>query len=292
MPLRRLSVLAVVSMLWSLAPAASAEADFYRFDDLLRHPDLKDDLDSEVRLYFVGDALAAFAEHARPDVYSGHGVSISPFGGSPRHCVEAFDKALRAMVGDAKARGYHAITDIQVVEGDQPTPDATGFRCGAGYKWTGVTLAGTFAMTPAARQRMIDDQERSARLAERPPGPKIVRLAFEPFLVSPEARAAWGGRVTMHVGVSGPAYRERYGPGEYGESVIIGTLSAEAACRQAVMKTLASVADEATEKHYDTVLGLRSYQDDEYAPYSPNVDCRVGWRSASVKVQASLANAL
>ena len=94
-------------MLTSLTFSAHAteSAAYFKFSELLESDATKDILDPEVKLYFGTQPVLDFAEVARPDSYTRSSISISPLGGSRRHCVEAFQKSLAAMIGDARARG-------------------------------------------------------------------------------------------------------------------------------------------------------------------------------------------
>ena len=147
---------------------------------------------------------------ARPDVYTRSSISLSPFGGSARHCVEAFEKALAAMIDGARTRGYDASVELRTFQNGTPTDDPTVLACKPGYKTTEVSLAGTFAMTQGAVQRAAEADERAATTPPRPPADGAVFVPLEPILTSPEAQAIMGPGISVYWGsVKAPAYNQR-----------------------------------------------------------------------------------
>lgn len=287
--MQRSHLLAVVLSALTIS-AQAADPTYFRFSELLESGSAKDLLDDpSVKLYWGGQPTPDFAEVARPDTYTRSSISISPFGGSRRHCVEAFEKALNAMVAEARARGYDAVIDIRAARDGKPSDDPAGFSCKPGYKTTEVPMIGAFAMTSAAMQRAAEAEERSARPPARPPVAGAVFVPLDAILSSPEATAILGPDIAAHWGIKAPAYSQRHGPDEYAEEADIGKLRHEDACKQAVLKTLSSMAQEARTRGFDSIVKIRSHLNGQFAPVATDVECQLGKKTASVALQASLA---
>ena len=287
--MRRGHLVALVLAFLTLS-AHAADGTFFKFGELLESDSAKGLMDPAVKLYWAGQPTPDFAEMARPDTYTRSSISLSPFGGSKRHCVEAFEKALRDMISDAHVRGYDAIIDVQAARDGKPADDPAGFHCKPGYKTTEVTLIGTFAMTSNALQRASQDEERSLDVPARPPSTGAIFLPLDPILASAEALAILGPNVGAYSGTKAPAYGWRLGPDQYSEDADIEKRSKEEACKQAVLKTLNSMVQEAKDKDYDSVIKIRSFLDEKFTPVSTDVECRLDKKTASVTLQASLAS--
>lgn len=270
--------------------AHSADATYFRFSELLESGSTRDLLDPSVKLYWGAQPTPELAEVARPDTYTRSSISLSPFGGSKRHCVEAFERALSAMVADAHARGYDAVIDIRAVRDGKPSDDPAGFHCRPGYKTTEVPMTGSFAMTYAAMQRAAEAEERSARPPARPPAAGAIFVPLGAILSSPEATAILGPGIDAHWGIKAPAYGQRHGPDEYSEEADIGKLRNEDACKQAVLKALSSMVQEAKTRDFDSIIKIRSYLNGQFAPVTSEAECLLGKKTASVTLQASLAS--
>jgi len=285
------SLLCVLALACSMVPARAAEAARFELSSLLASESVKETLDPAVKLYWGTPAPAAdLAEVARPDVYTRSSISMSPFGGSARHCVEAFEKALAAMIDAARARGYDAIVDVRTFQNGTPADDSTALACKPGYKTTEVSLAGSFAMTQAAFQRAAQADERAATAPPRPPADGAVFVPLEPILTSPEARAILGPGIVVYPGsAKAPAYSQRYGPEEYSEDADLKRLGPDAACKQAVLNTLSSIVQDAKERGYDSVIKVRSFLNRQFVPGGGDVECLLGKKTASVTLQATLS---
>jgi len=274
----------------AVSPVHAAEGTYFKFSELLKSDSAEDLVDPAVKLYWGAQPTPDFPEVARPDVYTRSSISMSPFGGSKRHCVEAFEKTLKAMVDDARGRGYDAITNIRAVRDGKPSDDPLGFSCKPGYKTTEVPLTGSFAMTSAAMQRAAEAEERSAKLPARSPAVGAIFLPLEPILASAEAKAILGPDIKAYWGIKAPEYSQRYGPDEYSDDADIGKLPNEDACKQAVLKTLSSMVQEAKTRNFDSIVKIRSFLSEQFAPVTTDVECRLGKKTASVTLQSSLAS--
>ena len=270
--------------------AYAAEGTYFKFSELLKADSAEELVDPGVKLYWSTQATPDFSEVARPDVYTRSSISMSPFGGSKRHCVEAFEKTLKAMIEDARSRGYDAVTNIRAMRDGRPSDDPAGFSCKPGYKTTEVPLTGSFAMTSAAAQRAAEAEERSSNLPARPPSAGAIFLPLEPILTSPEAKAILGPDVKAYWGIKAPEYSQRYGPDDYSDDADIGKLQSEEACKQAVLKTLSSMVKEAKTRSYDSIVKIRSFLDEQFAPVATDVECQLGKKTASVTLKSSLAS--
>lgn len=285
--MKKINLLAV--LLASMAISAhAAEGEYYKYSDLLSSEAARK-LDPAVKLYWGAEPAPAFAEVARPDSYTRVSLSMSFLGGSSRHCVQAFEKTLTAMVDDARRRGYDAVTNIRVMHDGKPSDDPLGFTCKPGYKVTDVTLNGTFAMTPAAMQRAAEAEEQFAKQPARPAAAGATFVPLEPILVSAEASAILGADIKAYLGNKTPEYSQRYGPVEYSADVSTGDLQIEAACRQAALKVLTAMVQDAKKRNFDSIIRIRSFLDRQYAD-ATQVECKLGRRGASVLLQASLAS--
>jgi len=262
----------------------------FTYAELLSSRSVKATLDPTVTLYWAAQPTPDFQEVTRPMIYARSGLSMSPFGGSARHCVEGFERALAAMIGDAGSRGYDAIIHLQVVRNGQPSDDPAGFDCKPGYKLTSVALSGTFAMSPLATQRAAEAEQRTANLPPRDPAVGAIFLPLEPILTSAEAKTILGPGIDVYWGVEAPAYGERYGPEEYSEEAETKTSGREEACRQAVLKTLGSMVDDARDGGYRSIIKVRSFLNKWYAPVPTDVECLLTKKEARVTLQASVAN--
>lgn len=270
--------------------AHAAEGSYFKFSELLKADSAEELMDPAIKLYWGAQPTPDFPEVARPDIYTRSSISMSPLGGSKRHCVEAFEKTLKAMVDDARVRGYDAIANIRAVRDGKPSDDPAGFNCKPGYKTTEVPLVGTFAMTSAAMQRATEAEERSANIPARPPSAGAIFLPLEPMLTSPEANAILGPDIKAHWGIKAPEHSERYGPDEYSDDVDIGKLQIEEACKQAVLKTLGSMVQDAKTRNYDSIVKIRSFLGGQFAPVATDVECQLGKKTASVTLKSSLAS--
>jgi len=116
--------------LTSLAISANAaESIYFKFSDLLQSDSARKPMDPTVNLYWGDQATPHFQEVARPDINTGSSISGGLSGGSRKHCVEAFEEALNAMISNARSGGYDAIVNIRVARGKKPVDDPLGFNC-------------------------------------------------------------------------------------------------------------------------------------------------------------------
>jgi uncharacterized protein YbjQ (UPF0145 family) len=270
------------------ATSFAAESEFFRISELLQSETAKETLAAPVVLYWGAQPTPRFAEVADEDSYVRWSTSRSPFGGSRRHCVDAFEQALRAMVGDAISRGYDAIIGITAASDARPSSDPGGFYCKPGYRSTEVRLTGSFAMTQDAVRLAAEEDAFVLEGPPRPPWDHNVYLPLEPILTSPEAKAILGTDVAAHWGLQAPAYVKRYGPDvyyDYGD-IALGT---EVACKQAVLKVLLAMADYARANKYDAVIRIRSYLYDLHTPVATDFECEVGKRKTTVRLKGTLA---
>jgi uncharacterized protein YbjQ (UPF0145 family) len=287
--MRRGHLLALVLTSLTLCVHA-ADGTYFKFSELLESESVKDVLDPAVKLYWGAQPTPDFPEMARPDTYTRSSISLSPLGGSKRHCVEAFEKALKAMIDAARTRGYDAVVNIGAARDGKPSDDPAGFNCKPGYKTTEVPLIGTFAMTSAAVQRASEAEQRSVNVPARPASAGAIFLPLDPILASTEAKAILGPNITAYTGIKAPAYSQRHGPDQYSEDAEIEKLSTDDACKRAVLKTLGSMVQEAKARDYDSIIKIRSFLDERFAPVTTEVECHLGKKSASVSLQASLAS--
>jgi uncharacterized protein YbjQ (UPF0145 family) len=272
--------------------AATARADdgySFKLDELLQSDAVKAMLDPPIQLFWGNRPTPQFAEVTRLNTYTRSGVSLSIFGGSRRHCVEGFQNALQAMIRDARTRGYDAIIELHVRKSDNATGDASGYRCKPGYKTTEVPVSGRFAMSAAALQRMQAADASSASLPPRPPAEDAIFVPLEPVIGSGEEKAVLGPAIRAYWGIDAPPYIDRFGPEIFKAERKVGADGKEAACRQAVLGALKSMADAANRKAYDAIIRIRSYFDERYAPKLTEVECEIDEDEVKVALQASLA---
>lgn len=280
----------LATLLAALAVTAHADDDYhFKLADLMQSNDVKKMLDPPIQLLWGEQPTPQFAEVTRLRTYTRAGISLSLFGGSRRHCAEAFVNALQAMIRDARARGYDAVIEVHVRGDGKAAGDAAGFRCKPGYKSTEVPVSGRFAMSAAAFERMRAADASSARLPPRPPAEDAIFVPLAPVIGSGEEKAIVGPAIRAYWGIDAPPYADRYGPERYRGKARIGADGKEAACRQAVLGALKAMAGDANNKGYDAIIRIRSYLEERYAPALTNVECKIDDDEAEVALQASLA---
>lgn len=269
--------------------AFAADSVLLRVSDLLKSPTAREIQAQPVTLYWGNQPTQKLGEVARMDNYTRWSISRNPFGGSEKHCVDAFEQALRSMVNDAVERGYDAIVGLRAQSDSKTTGDPDTFYCKPGYRSTEVSLTGAFAMTPATAQSAAAFDTIEVEGPPRPPWEGSIYVPLEPILNSTEAKAILGSDLRAYWGAKTLSYSERYGPENYKDSAKIETFGKEGACKQAVLKVLQAMADYARESKYDSIIRIRSYMDDQYTPTANDVECSLGRWSASVVLRASLA---
>ena len=281
----------LVLFLTSLALSANAAESFYlKFSDLLQSDSARKLMDPAVKLYWGDQAAPHLQEIARPDINTGSSISGGLSGGTKKHCVEAFEEALNAMISNARSGGYDAVINIRVARGKKPVDDPLGFNCTPGFRTTEVPLWSSFAMTPVAVQRMAEAERQSANLPPRAPAKGAIFLPLDPILASPEVQTILGRHVKAYWGTKAPEYVERDRPDEYSEDVDVGNLSSEEACKQAVLKTLASMVKVARLNDFDSIIKIRSFLNEQFAPVATDIECELSKKTASVTLRASMAN--
>jgi uncharacterized protein YbjQ (UPF0145 family) len=277
-------------LLASLVISAHAADTYFVLSELLASDSVKELLDPNIKMYWGSQVTPDFSEIARPDPYTRSSISLSPFGGSKKHCIEAFEKTLKEIVIDARNRGYDAVVNLQPARDGKPSGDPAGFNCKPGYKTTEVSLIGSFAMTTGAVQRMAEAEQRTTHLPPRNPAANAIFLPLDPILISPEARAILEPGINAYSGIKAPAYSQRYGPDEYSEEADTKSLGKEDACKQAVLNTLRAMVQDAKERGFDSIIKIRSFLSEQFAPVATDVECQIGRKTANVRLQASLAS--
>lgn len=269
--------------------ACGADSVLLKVSELLESPTAREILEKPVSLYWGTQATPEFAEVARGDNYTRWSISRNPFGGSAKHCVDAFEQALRALVNDAADRGYDAVIGLKAQSDSKTADDPDAFYCKPGYRSTEVSLTGAFAMTRGAAQRAAEEDAFVLEGPPRPPWGENIYLPLDPILTSPEAKAIFGPDVTAHLGLQHPPYSERHGPDVYYDYADLATFGTEGACQQAALKVLTAMADYARANQYDAVIRIRSYLYDLYTPVATDFECEIGRKKATVRLKAALA---
>lgn len=289
MPARHLLILFLTSLTLS---ATAAESYHLKISDLLQSDAARKYMDPTVKLYWGNEAVPTFQEVARPDVNTGVSLNGGLFsGGTKEHCVAAFENALDAMIRSARDAGYDAVVNIRVARDKNPVADASGFICTPGYRTTEVRLWSSFAMTSAAVRRKAETERQAANLPPRAPAKGAIFLPVASVLASPELKPLLGRHVRAYWGLEAPEYDERTSsPEEYSEEVALGSLGNEEACRQAVLKTLGSMVKEARKEDFDSIIKIRSFLNEQYAPVVSDIECELGKKTASVTLRALMAN--
>lgn len=269
--------------------ALGADSVLLKVSDLLKSSTAQEILETPVTLYWGKRPTTQFAEIARGDNYTRWSISRNPFGGSEKHCADAFEQALRALVNDAAERGYDAVIDLKVQSDSKTSDDPDAFYCKPGYRSTEVSLTGSFAMTSAAMQRAAEEDAFVIEGPPRPPWGENIYLPLEPVFASPEAKAILGTDVTAHWGLQHPPYSERHGPDVYYDYADFATFGKEGACRQAALKVLGAMAEYARGNNYDAIIRIRSYLNDLHTPTATDYECEIGRRKATVRLKGTLA---
>lgn len=280
-------------VLASLAVCAHAAEPFHlKVSELLQSERAQKFLDPGIKLYWGDAATPAFQEVTRQDINTGLSMSGGLFSrGSKEHCVAAFENALDTLVKTARSGGFDAVINIRVGQDRKPTNDFVSFNCLPGYQATDVRLWGQFAMTPEAAKRFAQAQAQSATLPAREPAKGAIFIAAASVAASPELKKIMGRHVRAYWGVDAPEYDERsLNPDDYSEDVELGTLGPEEACRQAVLKTLGVMVKDARKDDFDSIIRIRSYHRDQFAPNATDIECELSKKEASVTLRAFMAN--
>jgi len=270
--------------------AHAAEPLYLPFSELLQSDEARKLLDPNIRMYWGNDAAPIFPETTRLDVTTGTSLTGGIAGGSRKHCVAAFEDALDKMVRSARDSGYDTVLNIRAAYKRKPTADVTGFRCTPGFRTTEVQLAASFAMSPAAAKRAAEAQKQSANLPARPPAKNAIYVPLAPVLASPELKPILGRHVRAYWGIDAPEYDEHELPEEYSEDADIGPLGQQEACRQATLRTLEAMVLDARKKDFDSIIRIRSYHEEKFAPSVNEIECKIDDKSATVTLRAGMAN--
>jgi uncharacterized protein YbjQ (UPF0145 family) len=269
--------------------AHAARTYYFSFNQLIRGQINTDILDPTIKLYWGDDATPAFAEIARPDIYTRSGYSTTLFGGNKSHCIEGFENALADMITDARKRGYDAIINIRFTVDGKPSDDTSGFSCKPGFKTTEIPLISRFALTSEGARRAAEAEKYALSLPDRAPAKGAVFMPLDPILNSPEAQAILGTTIKAHWGLhNAPTYVDRFGPAEYSDEGDVRKLGVEGACKQAVLNALSAMVEEAKERKYDSIIKIRSFLDERFTPIDTDVECQLDKKTASVTLKASL----
>lgn len=270
--------------------AQAADPIYFQFRELLADKAIRSVLDPRIKIYLANDASPTIVESSVPDTYSGMGMSISPFGGSRRHCVEAFTNAITYMVNDAVAGGYDSILDLRAMAGDNPSQDANGFSCAPAYKVTTLSLHSTFGATAATVQRAAENDQRLLRAPYREPWEDSIYVALAPIADSPEAQAIFADKVKGYWGIDAPDYQVRRMPEDYTGSATLNRDDLPGSCKQAVLNTLKEMVDDATERGFDSLIRIRSRMYEQTTPGMTSIECEIGKKAVFVKLQGAMAN--
>ncbi|HEX5127405.1 MAG TPA: hypothetical protein VFW00_11740 [Rhodocyclaceae bacterium] len=291
--MRKYSFLAIFLACLTLS-AYAADTLHFTYEEAMSWERTKKILDPSIKLYWVSQPTPELAEKSRPDIYTHSGISVALFGGSAKHCMEAFADDLESMIGDAHERGYDAIVDLQVVHDGKPSSDLLGFECTPGYRTTEVSLSGSFGVTPETARRAEEAEKASigkAPTRTKPPAKNAIFLPLESVLNSPEAKAILGPDIKVHWGShNAPAYRERFGPDHYSDDASVKTFGPEGACKQAVLNVLKSMVDDVKEKGYDSIIKITSFVNEQPALADTDFECEVDSKSASVELLGTLVS--
>ncbi len=274
----------------SLIATPIMAAELLELTQLLASESAKETLKQGVAVYWVGQTAPTFSLSSLPETYTSTSFSPSPFGGSRRHCVDAFEKAFLELVKDAKLKGFDTIVDMRPVVNGNPEKEAKEFTCKPGYKITTVSLMGTLAMSEAAAKRVIDGEQSSLTIAARLPAEGAIYLKLEPTLTPTGTTEAISKSVQAYAASpSPPAYRFRFGPDDYSGDAELTAEGPEAACRRAVAKALEGMAAEAVERKYSMLINIRSNLNSKYSPDYSQFECLVGKKNVSVNLQVTFA---
>lgn len=278
----------ITAYLISLAITVQAGEERFDIRKEITSSDFKAQFETEVSLFLSGDKTPKFPEVGRPETYTAVSISLSPFGGSRRHCLDAFQKAVKSMIDTAISHGYDAIFEIKQAESESPKNEPGILKCEPGYKVTTVSISGTMALSASALQRKLDEEHIFINLPSRAPATGAIFIAMDQIFESPEARKILAHGLSAHWGKTSPEFKHRSGPDDYSDEAEITASGAENACRSATLKALSQIANEAKERNFNAIIKLRSHWEGEYVQPG-TLECLVGKKKAYVTLQATLA---
>lgn len=231
---------------------------------------------------FWGIAAPKYAKRYGPDSYSESASNRDI--GDEGACRKAVLESLKSMAKDAEERGLNAIIKVRSFYDDRYAPVITDAECRQRQ-----LMMGKLSVSLQASLASIDDD--SIGFAPMPPRPAAKDAFFMPLgpiLESPEARAILGSDVKAYWEFKAPKYSRHKKPEVYSEDVALGTLTREEACRQAVLKTLSEMVSNARSGKFDSIIRIRSYLGEKYAPVPTDVECKVAKNEAVVELRATL----
>jgi hypothetical protein len=282
----RIASTAIAALMTTMSHAAEEHFDLRKE---LTSDYLKGWLGTEVSLHIASDQTPAYVEVGRAEIYTARSFSPSPFGGGRRHCLDAFQKAVKSLVDTATAYGYDAVVNIRPVHESGNSAEVATFKCTPGYKITSVSISGSLAMSAAAKKRELEAESLSLTLPSRKAADDAIFLPADPILASPEVKSILASSATLYWGVKAPAITYRYGPDDYSDEAPITAAGPEAACSVATTKVLRKIVEEAKSRNFDIIIKVRSHLYEEYSPTITDVECLVGKSSVYVTLQATLA---
>lgn len=260
---------------------AAKNAMFIPLVPILTSPEARQILGPDIHVFW-GIAAPKYGQRFGPDGYS-ESASSQDFG-EEGACRQAVLESLKAMVKDAEERGLNAIIKVRSYIDDRYPPVITDVECRQRMMMTGrlsISLQASLAS-------IADDSLGFAPVSARPAAKDAIFLPLVPILDSAEARAVLGPDVKAYWEFKVPKYSRYKKPEVYAESVKLGTLTQEEACKQAVLKVLEEMASDARGGKFDSIIRIRSYLGAKYAAVATDFECKVAKGEARVELRAAL----
>lgn len=248
---------------------------------ILSSPEAREIMGPDIHVFW-GNTAPKYGWRYGPDSYSESASNRDI--GDEGACRRAVLESLKSMVKDAEERGLNAIIKVRSFLDDRYAPVITDAECRERKMW-----AGKFSVSLQASLASIADDSIGfpPPLPARPPAKDAIFLPMGPILASPEAQALLGSDVKAYWEFKVPKYRQHQKPEIHSESVKVGLLTPEQACRQAVLKTLEDMASSAREGKFDSIIRIRSYYREKYTPVPTDVECKVAKNEATVELRAT-----
>jgi uncharacterized protein YbjQ (UPF0145 family) len=254
---------------------------FIPLEPILTSPQAREILGPDIHVFW-GVAAPRYGLRYGPDSFSESASNRDV--GDEGACRRAVLESLKSMVKDAEERGLNAIIRVRSFIDERYPPVITDAECRQR-----LFMAGRLSVSLQASLASIADESIGfAPVPARPASKDAIFLPLGPILASPEAQAILGPNLKAYWEFKVPKYSQHKKPEVYSESVTLGTLTPQEACKQVVLKALEEMAATARDGKFDSIIRIRSYLGGKYAPVPTDFECKLAKNEASAELRATL----